>query len=698
MSESISFDIKFNVVDGKINAAIDNITGGFDKINGKTLKLGNQFGKTVDSINKKISAIHLSSILDQVDRVSQGLSNLAAPGVEYSSALADLSAITGQTGEDLSHLGDLARDNAKHFGGDAAKSVETFKLLLSQLGPDLAKTPQLLHEMSKGAETMSKTMKGDVVGATEVITTAMNQYAVDMSNPVKATETMKDMMNSMSASAKEGSSELPVLKNAINEVGGDAKRSGVKFNSMLSSIQQLDKGGKKGASGGIALRNVMASLNQGRFLPKDVQKELAAAGVDINLLSDKSLSFTDRLRELEGVAGDTALMSKLFGKENQGSAQILINTADAQDKMTAAITGTNTAYQQADTIMDSPAEKMARQQAKAEDLKVSLFNMTNGWLGYVSVLGTSSRDIMNIIPLFVGMGSVISTLTSKKKLNVLWDNIGSAAMKVKAVAMGVVTGATWLWNTAQWALNAALWANPVTWIVLGIIALIASIIYLITQIEGWGEMWDNVLGAMGAQWDFMTGSFVLGWLYFQDLFMQGVDKIKIAWYKLKGLWDKDGAKKEIIAIREKAAKRKTAINAQKDKVVGSAQKMVEYSKKAVGSLSFKKDDKTSNSPTDIIPENPIQAGIKPPAGNMGTDVNNPPSGSETDKAGKSGSKTNKAIATGGAKSVNITINLKNMVEAINIKARDFKDSAKQMEEQTTDAMLRTLAMANMTAG
>ena len=50
-----------------------------------------------------------------------------------------------------------------------------------------------------------------------------------------------------------------------------AKAAGVSFAETNAAIQVLDKAGKKGSEGGVALRNVMSTLAQGRFLPKDVR-------------------------------------------------------------------------------------------------------------------------------------------------------------------------------------------------------------------------------------------------------------------------------------------------------------------------------------------------------------------------------------------------------------------------------------------
>lgn len=86
-----------------------------------------------------------------------------------------------------------------------------------------------------------------------------------------------------------------------------AKSANVSFEETNSAIQVLDKAGKKGAEGGVALRNTLAILSQGRFLPKDTQEELKKAGIDVLALGDdKSKSLKERLEMLKPVLNDTA--------------------------------------------------------------------------------------------------------------------------------------------------------------------------------------------------------------------------------------------------------------------------------------------------------------------------------------------------------------------------------------------------------
>lgn len=67
-------------------------------------------------------------------------------------------------------------------------------------------------------------------------------------------------------------------------------------------------------------------------------------------------------------------------------------------------------------------------------------------------------------------------------------------------------------------------------------------------------------------------------------------------------------------------------------------------------------------------------------------------------SGGAGSKSNEATATGGAKQTMITLNFKNIIETQNISGKDFKEATEDLQQQSTDAIVRVLNMATTTAG
>ena len=71
--------------------------------------------------------------------------------------------------------------------------------------------------------------------------------------------------------------------------------------------------------------------------------------------------------------------------------------------------------------------------------------------------------------------------------------------KVHAAALAMSTGATFTATVAQYGLNAALLACPITWIVVGVLALTAAVVAIIRYLDLFGAKSSSVLGTfMGA--------------------------------------------------------------------------------------------------------------------------------------------------------------------------------------------------------
>lgn len=197
----------------------------------------------VVSMAQKMAAFELAS--GYVERLASTFEGLASSGVKQDSQMHDLSAVAGVTGDSLKEIEGYARQSAKAFGTDASVAVEGYKLLLSQLTPELGKCPEALQAMGNSIQITSKLMGGDGVAAAQVLTTAMNQYGVSLDDPIAASKTMADMMNTMAAAGQAGSAELPAIKAALEQCGMAAKAANVSFEETNAAIQVLDKAGKK---------------------------------------------------------------------------------------------------------------------------------------------------------------------------------------------------------------------------------------------------------------------------------------------------------------------------------------------------------------------------------------------------------------------------------------------------------------------
>lgn len=402
-----NFEYNFNV-NGNYSSAINNMTRATGDF---TAQVSGSLG-VIDKIAGSFAKFDLAA--GAIQRLSDMFKNIGQGTVDLDSQMHDLSAVAGVTGEGLKTIEGYARSSAKAFGTDAGTAVEGYKLLLSQLTPELGKCPEALKAMGGAIQTTSKLMGNDGRAAAEVLTTAMNQYGVSLADPMKASRKMAEMMNTMAAAGQAGSAELPAIKAALEQCGMAAKAANVSFEETNAAIQVLDKAGKKGSEGGVALRNTLSILSQGRFLPKDTREELEKAGIDVIALGDKSKTLKERLEMLKPVLNDSALFSKLFGMENANAARALVQGTEQLGQFTEAVTGTNSAEEQAAIVMESTAEKRARFRQQIEDIKISFTQLTGGFTAYIGVLAGMLVPVSQLMPALTGIASIIRWTISLK--------------------------------------------------------------------------------------------------------------------------------------------------------------------------------------------------------------------------------------------------------------------------------------------
>ena len=632
------------------------------------------------------------------------LNSAIAPGIALDKQLHDLSAVAGVTGKGLKQIEGYARDTAKTFGIDSAQAVESYKLILSQLSPELGKYPKALQAMGKNIATLSKTMGGDATAAATVLTTAMNQYGVSLDDPMKASEEMARMMNVMAAAGKEGSAELPTIQEALKQCGMMAKSAGVSFEEANAAIQVLDKAGKKGSEGGVALRNVMSTLAQGRFLPKDVREELAAAGIDINKLSDKTKPLSERLSILKGVMKDDALFAKLFGKENSAAAMALVQGTSEIDRYRQAITGTNTAFEQADTIMESYAEKQARIQAKFDDIKISLFEATGDLGLWVQQIAGAAVPVAQLCPLIeatsVAVKGIGGAMNGAKGL----VSAGVAAMQVRFRALNIAalkSGGMMklmgiMGKSACRTISVAIMNIPIIgWIAAAITAVIALgvlikkgiqtlwdkcygfRVVIFTIWEGikavfswvwnglkalWGMFYDNVVAPI---WNFIKS--VGGWLHEHIVEpVKNVFRSIVSWFRetFSGLidWVID----KFVAVYNKIAKYIPKM------------KQIARDGKAAADESWAKDHPGETATTND---------------SLASTVNATSSSASFGGAGSTGQMAS-GVATGGTRNTEIHINIGDMIKTVNFNG-GVRENMKDIERTFAEALARVLGMAEM---
>lgn len=537
----------------------------------------------LQATSKRLSAIDYYAVSQSVQQLSNQINQAVQPGIDFQDSLADVEAITGVTGDALESLGVKARKSALEFGGQASDSLDTYKTILSKLGPDIASSQEALDGMEKNVRTLSKTMNNDAGKAVEALTTSMLQYGVDLTNPVQAQKEMTRMMNVMAAGAKEGAAEVDDISASIKVAGVEASKSKVSFIETNAAIQELAKGGKVGAEAGTALRNVLGKMSGEDIIPKEAAEKLKRYGVDMAIVSDTTLPFTTRLRELGKAQSDATILAQIFGVENSAAANILIRSVDAQDQLQEKITGTNVAFEQAEVKMGTYSEKMSRWKARLSDIGISFFNATKSALPFVQVTATGMQTFANWKAITEGFSSVFKTkwianlvrgrtATNALSKSNLVSAASSAIFATSTAAVGTAsasaTAPTLTFMGAIRSVSVAIMSIPVIGWILAIIAVLIPL---------FRYLWNNFgafRGHIYGVWNVVKLVFDKIWNFIKPIVIGLWNIIKTYFTTLWNFW-----KKIFVGIWSIVKMVFTAIYSTVVKVIGS---MWQFLKKAFG--------------------------------------------------------------------------------------------------------------------
>ena len=322
------------------------------------------------------------------------------------------------------------------------------------------------------------------------------------------------------------------MAQGIQSLGASATTANVPLEEQLAILGML-QATMGGAEAGTKYKAFLRSAAKGG----------EALGLSFLGANNQLLSMPESLGQLRGKFGETMdaaekmELQKAFGDTEAVALIDLLysKTGDLQDNILnlydAMGQGTGVAQDMASAIQETDPERFARLQQRihnvAESIGSSLLPTVNDLMGKGEQVLTKAaawiegnQELVRVIMLtvlavggFLAIGGAVITVVSGVGLAVTktvstFKMLRSGFFLVKG-ALGPLTGSVW-------SFTAALLANPVTWVVLGIVALIAALVLLYNKCEwfrdGVGailsffgnslraglELAGNILGAIGS--------------------------------------------------------------------------------------------------------------------------------------------------------------------------------------------------------
>lgn len=405
--------------------------------------------------------------------------------MDLSSAESTLENSFGFTTEQAAQAGKAAGDvYQKGFGESMQNVTSVIGEINSSIGDVTKMTEEQLGTMTESALAFSKTFEqetGDATAAVgQLIKTGMVKDATE------GFDLITKAMQGVPANLRDDM--LPT----IQEFSVQFKKLGLDGPTAMGLLSQGLKGGAMDAAAVsdaikefsiLAVEGSDTAAESFKALGLDADKmvaQIAKGGPDAQAGLQAVL---DGLRKVKDPAEQAQIAVTLFGSgaEDLGSALYALNPATA-----AAEGGLNNAAGSAKKLSDSMEASPAQQ-------------LEGIWRSVSTTLGEALLPALKVVGEFLQKNS---------------DTIKTFVPVLTMLAVGLAIAAA-----AQWVMNSALLANPITWIILAVVALVAAIVYLATQTTFFQDIWDAVWKAAVATWNWFWDLLKKGWDLLVYLFM-----------------------------------------------------------------------------------------------------------------------------------------------------------------------------------
>ena len=415
------------------NANVARFTKSTDKAIGDL----NRFERKTKSTSQKVEA-SLTNMAKQGAKLgavaaAATLAFSVIKTTEFNKSISDLAAITGAAGSDL----DFLRKKSLEFGATttltASQAADAFKLIASAK-PDLLANADALAAVTKEAITLSEAAGIDLSAAASGLGNSLNQFNA-------SAEESSRFINVLAAGSKFGASSIEEINAAMVNVGGTAASVGLSFEETNAALQIMAANGIKSAEAGTGLRSVLLNLEKQantKFRPSVVGMAKA-----FDNLKKANLTTVEKM--------------SLFGKLMFNQGNTLVENSGKMATLTQTLTGTATAYEQADirvNNLDGDIKKLnsaieAQAIVLGSKLDFSLRVVTRGFTDFLALeeqsgdaMRSAEKDAEDLGLMIAGLADIAGNAAKGIALpfNVLGNAIGAAAASIEAVLDGNFAG------------------------------------------------------------------------------------------------------------------------------------------------------------------------------------------------------------------------------------------------------------------
>ena len=468
-------------------------------------KAESSISKMANGINKYFAMF--TAGLAAVTGLTLGLKKFMDERNKVEDSKADLKALTGLDDASVNKLTGFAKKMSENpiegtkirIKSSVAEILEAYKLVGSAK-PELLKDAEALNEVTKQSMILSQAAGMPLADAVHGTVIALNQYSAGADQAAK-------YVNILAAGSQAGAQEVPYITEALVKFGAVAKLANVPFEQSVALIEAIGEKGFQAEVAGTGIKTFFTKLLQGAD-----ETNPAIVGMHTAL---------ENLNKKFSGKGGFSEMTKLFGQDNVVVAQTLIANRARFDELTTAVTGTNTAIDQATITSATNSAKMAQAQNKFMNLGMELVKNLNPAMLKATNIGNAFLKLLVQIPDYwkenktgviaftaaliaygVALNAQLIATKSKLVLGALekvLDYVKIVALRTRIALTGEATIAELQLLDAQNALNSAMMKN-----IWGLVAAAIAIatVYLISYLNKANELTEAQKIANGVMEDY----------------------------------------------------------------------------------------------------------------------------------------------------------------------------------------------------
>lgn len=517
-----------------------------------------------DGFSQRIQTV--ASMIEVSDKMESSLQRIVQPYREFERCLAGLSAVVALPAADLEELGKVARKVGVESGFGAGQAVSAFGTLASAFsGEKLDKNT--LVELQKQSVTLAQAVGISLDEAAEALGSTMSRFRLSASDAGR-------VINVLAAGAQAGDARVGDLAESLRTVGSTASEVGLSVEQTTAALEVLSRNDQKGAGAGMALRQMLGTMQRAlgvdfrkislsdalaalqpmltdtvalsrtfgaenvdaaQFLIRNAQAVGAVTQqvTDTATATDQAATRTDnwnhrlevqaarfdewsmKLTESSKCMLDVIQVGSRFGSmvlSFAPLAEALWSIGEAIVDVVRGMKGTATAGKAA--AFGIWLKNAAISTGNALLVVYNALTSRAWWVTMAHSIATKASALWTAVCSKAQLvASAVTSLWSKRTaLATLVQGGLTKALRLAKVTMmtGVIPALTSA-IASTWAWTAALLANPITWIVLGIIALVAAIAICWDKFAGFRAVvytiWDTIKGFGQAIIDWMIAPF-----------------------------------------------------------------------------------------------------------------------------------------------------------------------------------------------